>query len=402
MRRITVFILISCILLYGCSNYEETVSMSEISSDISIAESNTSSTEQLSEESATTSEAVQPIEYTNNVPIIDIQTIETGNNFFMENTIHVEGTGFEELRDAVRIIQEQNRAAYDDIRDGLVEAVDRYYLQRSDSYILSFCYDSLMEYGETYQIQKELRGYTFRTDGTRVTLSNLILPDKEEEFYEIAESYTSMEYSDAFEDAIYPIEIEDVFFQFEHMNEYQWALDVSGLVFFYQYHRDNFAYDKYCVISIPYSYIEAYINPQYLPSNCVMIGMYNDNDFNYSANHFLCSSLDSERLRTYGIGRDFCNLFIDSSKYSYDNSELSDNGFCVYLRDEEGNSYLAILQHTQTGFDGAADNVKVFDITHGDWSLIYSSSLEQDDNDYMDALNALCNIDCLLGIVSSE
>lgn len=400
MRRITVFITLSCILLCGCRNYEETVSISEISSNIFMIESNASCTEQLSEES-TTIETSLLVEYTNNVPVIDIQTIDTGNIYFMENTIQVEGAGFEELSDAVRTVQEQNRAVYDDVRDELVEAVDRYYLQRSDSHILSFCYDSLIEYDETYQIQRNLCGYTFRSDGTRVLFNDLILPDKEDEFYETAESYISMEYSDYFEDIVYPIDIEDVLFQFEHKSEYQWALDVSSLVFYYQYHRDDFAYDKYCAISIPYSYIEEYINPQYLPSNCVLIGMYTDNAFNYSANHFLYSYPDSDRLRIHGIGRDFGNLFIDSSKYSYDNSELSDNGFCIYMRDAEGNSYLAVLQHTQTGFDGAVNNVKIFDITHGDWSIVYSSSLGQNDNDYMDTLNALCNIDCLLGIVSS-
>ena len=404
MRKISISIVVFFVFIFltSCSNnaLDEQIYESYSSKTLSETETVNDSINVLEQMGETTEEIYQFIEYSPQVPTVIIHNSD--NDGYIENTISVEGNVFEDLNDAIDLIQTSNSETIDSFdEEELRYVADRYYLERSDSFLFSFCHDLRIGVGESVDMTSYFQGYTYRTDGTRVYINDIVRPDKWDDFCNAAESFITYKYGDIFEDAYYAIDIEDVFYQLRNLDEEQWALDTSSFVFYYLYQVESFAYDKHCAINIPYTYVQDYMDPQYLPGDSVMIGAYDNFTYNFSRNHMLTTVLGSYNLREYGTGRDFSCLYLNSSKYTYDNSELSERGFGLYVRDEAGRSYLVIIQNTQNGYDEAADNIKLFDISDGVWELIYTASFCDDEN-AMDAIDRFSNIDYVLELTETR
>ena len=157
------------------------------------------------------------------------------------------------------------------------------------------------------------------------------------------------------------------------MDNTQWFLDVSSIVFIYRYHFGNSQKDRACAIHIPYDQFEEYLNPEFLPGDKAMIGTYSNFDFCYSEDCMLHTTLRHNRLRDYIVNRNFDSLYVNDNEYGYDNAFLDDTGVCTYVRDENGNSYLAIVQNPTYEPVEGEKYVKVYDITEGELDLVYSS-----------------------------
>ena len=371
-----LYVVCAVVVLLGCIDYFMDLSeSSKTKTNTDPSESSTpyvtpETSETSADTSVTTEETALQLPaatYTDDLPIIRIERNDPEIN---EDVITVEGEGFTDLSDSLDEIQSSNSELYDELHDLDYSCSNKYYLERCDSELVSFYYNA--RYSNSDQV---FEGYTFTCDGDTVFFEDLIIPGQEEAFTEAVEGFIDDEYSDALENEFYDeLDINDVYSQFENIENTQWFLDVSSIVFIYRYHLGDSQNDRACAIHIPYSEFEEYIDPAFLPGDKAMIGTYSNYDFYYSDDLKLSTDLQGyDELRDHILDRNFKCLYINGHIYVFNNAYLADTGVCTYVRDEDGNSYLVIVQAPTNEFVEGMEYVKVYDITEGELDLVYSS-----------------------------
>ena len=152
------------------------------------------------------------------------------------------------------------------------------------------------------------------------------------------------------------------------MEDEPWFLDASSVVFLYRERSDV------CVIHLPYSVFDEYLDPDYIPHDQPMIGRYSLFELNYSEGHKLNIDYDSECQNDLPYNSSilthyYTGMTLDGVPYEFDEEKLQDCGTTYYIRDYEGKSYLAVSQRTT---DSARSGLSftIYDITDGEYVLI--------------------------------
>lgn len=383
-----IYVLAALCILTGCTG--EVPAPSESSTPyVTPATSETSA-----DTSGTTEETALQLPaatYTDDLPVIHIERNDPEK---LEETITVEGDGFGALRDTIDEIQEANLEQYHVLLDPDSEwsGSNRYYPERIDSELVSFYYMSHYTLSDaTYE------GYTISCDGDIVFFEDLIIPGQMQAFTEAAEDFIDDEYRWSLDGQFYTsLDIDDVYAQFEDLDNSGWFLDASSIVFIYRYQLGDSQKDRACAIHLPYDEFSEYINPRFLPGDQAMIGTYSYFDLYYSEDYMMETIPDShDGLRDYIVARDLTRLFVNNRSYNFDNSYLSERGVCTYVRDAEGNSYLVIVQGPTYEPVEGMEYVKIYDITNGELELVYSSDEGYERQYYSD-------IDEVLALIEQE